>query len=243
MPPCVSSTPLLSPSPPLPLPQAKNELNSMQNAKMKEQKALLEEKTCEINSLEAELAQLRGRKARSVGPTASTPRSSSESESGSQPLSRNKPGVSKRFQRASICDDGRYLAESLEGKHQTGYHIPPSWAKTQSMGSPPRTFPGSSFQRRSFTPQSSKRRSEQESLTRKNSEEGLVLRFSEERRKSVDSKELASIAEDSVSKKLDFGMPDEGTEEKQHPEVRRTSLQLAVFQGKSELAPTLQLAG
>ena len=240
------------PSPPFPLPsppfpQAKNELNSMQHAKMDEQKALLEEKTRVINKLRAELAELRGQRAGSAGPVPSARNSSSESEAASRQLCRYKPGSSKQFQRASICDDGRYLAESLEGKHHTGYHIPPSWTEAQSTGSSPR-FPGNSFQRRSFTPQSSKRRSEQESLTRKNNEEGLVLKFSEKRRKSMDSvnKDLGSFVEDRVSKKLSFGTLEEKTpttpegvepEDQKHPKVRKTkSLQLEVFQGESELA-------
>ena len=209
---------------------------------MKEQKTVLEEKTREIVSLTAELADLRGRRAGSTDALPSVPESSPESEVGAQQLHRNKPGNPKRFLRASICDDGRYLAESLEGKHHTGYHIPPSWAKTQSTGSPPRTSPHNSFQRRSFTPQSSKRRSEQESITRKNSEEGLVLKFSEERRKSVD---MGPVVKDSVSKKLEFSQSEEEAptspekaepEDEQHPKVRKTNLQLAVFQGKSELA-------
>ncbi len=219
----------------------------MQHAKMNEQTALLEEKTRVINNLRAELAELRGQRAGSAGPAPSARNSSSESEADSQKLRRYKPGSSRQFQRASICDDGRYLAESLEGKHRAGYHTPPTWTKAQSTGSPPR-FPGNSFQRRSFTPQSSKRRSEQESLTRKNNEEGLVLKFSEERRKSMDSvnKDWGSIVEDRVSKKLSFGTLEEETpttsegvepEDQKHPKIRKTkSLQLEVFQGESELA-------
>ena len=214
---------------------------------MKEQKAVLEEKKREIDRITAELSELQRRRTRAKGTASSRPVSTSTTDLGARQICRTKSDNSTSLLRASICDDGRYLAESLEGKHHTGHHTPPSWTRTQSAqstGFSPRTSPYNSLQRRSFTPQSSKRRSEHQSLTRKNSEEGLVLKFSEEKRKSTD-KDLGTIAEDSVSKKLDFNTsgeesptaPEEaGPEDKKYLKVGKTSIQMTVHQGKSELS-------
>ena len=70
------------------------------------------------------------------------------------------------------------------------------------------------------------------------------MKFSEETRKSADT-DLGTIAEDSVSKKLDYSQSGEEsptTEEEVDPgdkkgmKVGKTSIQMTVLQGKSELS-------
>jgi hypothetical protein len=179
--------------------EAKNELNSMQKDKMAERKAVLSDKLKEVAELELQISELefvkKQKKEIGLGPPNSGNSLSPD------------VGGSTQSMRSSICDDGSYLSESLEGKRHFGYHTPPLWTRTQSASVvlEGRVSPHSGYGSLRRTPLSSKRRAEMAALSRRNSEEGLVLKLVEsKRRASIETGTILKIGPSEVAKKLDY---------------------------------------
>ena len=203
---------------------------------MAEQKALLSKKLEEVLELELQIAELelvkKERKEKKTTPPQKDNFLSTE-------------GTTKSSMRASICDDGSYLSESLEGKHNLGYHTPPLWARTQSAsvvleGTSPNYSVHGSLRR---TPLSSKRRAELAALSRRNSEEGLVLKLVEsKRRASIDSDIVLKVSPMPLPQKLDYEEEHSGSDQGNddtngglHSKVKKTKIQITFHQGKGEL--------